>query len=334
MIKYSFIIPVKSINNYIRESVPKILEINRDDYEIIIYPDEVTNEKWPKTKQIRSGSVGPAVKRDLAIRDAQGDFFIFIDDDAYPEKNILEKLDRNFRDETVVVVGGPAVTPKSDTFWQKVSGAFFLSSLSGGFPERYIPVGKKRYVSDWPSVNLTVRKNIFKKVGGFDCNYWPGEDTKFCLDIINKIKERNKILYDPEVIVWHHRRGNLFTHLKQVGSYGLHRGFFAKKFPETSFKFKYFVPSAFSVFTFFSVVILTAYILNPARYDYIFGWILLGWLIYGLALFWTFLQIYKNEKNLLISIFAIFYTFLSHLYYGIRFIQGYLFTKKLRSKFR
>jgi hypothetical protein len=42
-----------------------------------------------------------------------------------------------------------------------------LSSLSGGFPERYRPVGKKKFVADWPTVNLSIRKDIFQSLGGF-----------------------------------------------------------------------------------------------------------------------------------------------------------------------
>ena len=38
-IHYSFIIPVKKINTYIKEAVPEILKIKRTDYEILIFPD-------------------------------------------------------------------------------------------------------------------------------------------------------------------------------------------------------------------------------------------------------------------------------------------------------
>jgi len=133
MIKYSFIIPVKEINDYIRESIPKILEISREDYEIIIYPDNESSESWPKTRQIASGPGGPAMKRGLAMRDALGDFLIFIDDDAFPENDILEKLDGDFSDEKIAAVGGPAITPRNNSFLQKVSGGVYLSNLGGNF---------------------------------------------------------------------------------------------------------------------------------------------------------------------------------------------------------
>jgi GT2 family glycosyltransferase len=323
--KYSFIIPVKKINDYIHESIPKILEIDRDDFEIIIYPDEVSGDKWDKTRQITSGAGGPAMKRNFAQRDARGDILIFIDDDAYPEKNLLDILDKDFVDQQVVAVGGPAITPPSDSFWQKVSGAVFLSNLSGGYPERYVPIGEKKEVKDWPSVNLSVRKKFFEQINGFNSDYWPGEDTKFCLDLVNQTK--GKIIYDPKLIVWHHRREGLSRHLKQVAGYGLHRGFFAKKYPETSFSFKYFLPSFFLLFIIFGAII-------SLFVDDFYKLYLVGWLLYLLALVKSFYDISKHEKNILIILNSIYYIFLTHIVYGYQFLKGFLFIKNLKSKLR
>lgn len=325
MVKFSFIVPVKEINAYIREATPLILRIPREDYEILIYPDEATNETWPKTRQIPTGHCGPAEKRTLAIRDAQGEILVFIDDDAYPEANFLNKLEKDFEDKTITAVGGPAITPSHDSFLQKVSGAVFLSSLSGGSPERYAPVGKRHLVDDWPSVNLSMRKEAFRQIGGFDCEYWPGEDTKLCLDIVKKLK--GKILYDPELIVYHHRREGLWRHMKQVGGYGLHRGFFAKIYPETSLRLKYFVPSLFLAFVVLGGI---GSLINPA----LFPWYLLGWALYMLALAKAAADIYRYEGRLSIVLHALYYIFFTHLAYGSRFLQGFFWTKRLKSKLR
>jgi len=325
MTKYSFIIPVKEINLFIRDLVPKILEFSRDDFEIIIYPDVATDEKWEKTRQIASGPAGPAEKRNLAIRDAKGEILIFLDDDAHPHGNFFNILDRDFADRDILAVGGPAITPVESKFWQRVSGAMFLSSLSGGFPERYRPYGQKKFVDDWPTVNLSMRKKTFEDIGGFTARYWPGEDTVFCLDLLSK--KGAKILYDPELIAFHHRREKLIKHVRQVSSYGLHRGFFVKKYPETSRKFRYFLPSFFVGFvvfggiaSFFSTLVFELY--------------LLGWGLYLLALLKAFYDIYRYEKNLLVTLAASYYIFLTHIFYGIRFLQGFLFVKELKSKLR
>jgi len=323
MIKYSFIIPVKEINNYIWETVSKILQIERQDFEIIIYPDVCNSDSWEKTKQIATGHIGPAEKRTLAIKDAVGEILIFIDDDAYPEQNFLDILDKDFTNEELVAVGGPAITPDNDSFWQKVSGAVFLSSFSGGFPERYISVGEKKFVDDWPSVNFSIRKNIFIEVGGFNCKFWPGEDTKLCLDVLES--GSGKIWYDPDLIVYHHRREGLLKHLKQIGGYGLHRGYFARVFPETSLKFKYFLPTLFLLFvvvglvgSFLSTIILKLY--------------LLGWFVYFLVLIKILFDTSKYVK-MSVALAALYYVFFTHLYYGLRFIQG-LATKELKSQLR
>jgi glycosyltransferase involved in cell wall biosynthesis len=325
MIKYSFIIPVKEINGYIRESIPSILSIDRDDFEIIIYPDITTNEIWPKTRQIASGPVGPAQKRNLAIRDGKGKILIFIDDDAYPKDDFFDILDKDFQDKNIIAVGGPAITPKENKFWQKVSGATFLSSLSGGFPERYRPVGKKKFVADWPSVNLSIRKNVFDDLGGFGGDYWPGEDTKLGFDLL--MKKNISILYDPELIVYHHRREGLIKHIKQISGYGLHRGFFAKRYSKTSLNWRYFVPSLFVFFIIFGGIL--AYFSKLFLHLYI-----LGWIIYFVALFNAFYDIYRHEKNIFITLAASYYIFLTHIFYGIRFIQGFIFTRNLKSKLR
>lgn len=325
MIKYSFIIPVKEINHYIQEDVPKILAIDRDDYEIIIYPDHASDDVWQKTRQIASGPGGPAMKRTLAIRDAHGDILVFIDDDAYPEKNFLDVLDADFADPSVVAVGGPAITPKDDTFLQRVSGAVFLSHLSGGYPERYVPAGAKRFVDDWPTVNLSVRKEVFADLGGFDTSYWPGEDTKFCLDLLTK--KNKKILYDPALIVWHHRREGFVRHMRQVGGYGVHRGFFAKRYPKTSFRLKYFLPSAFLLYVIAGAMIG---IFFPHLLKY-YG---IGWIAYAVALGKALSDIAKHEKDMHILFHAAYYIFFTHLVYGYKFIIGFLFTKELKSTLR
>lgn len=323
--KVDIIIPVKKINDYIYESLKKIEKLNYEDFGVIIFPDSHDGESFPRTKIIETGNVGPAQKRNLALKHSRADILAFLDDDAYPREDWLINAVRHFADGDIAAVGGPAVTPSSDTFFQRVSGAVFLSKAGGGFPERYWPEGKIREVDDWPSVNLLVRRDVFEKIGGFNSDYWPGEDTKLCLDIV---KTGGKILYDPDVFVWHHRREGLIRHLRQIGRYGVHRGFFAKKLPETSRKFNYFIPSLF-------VLYLAIGTMLPFMHNtYLKGMYLTGIVLYLAALVYCFFEIYNREKNVGISSVSLLYIFFTHIWYGIRFTQGFLFTKELKSKLR
>jgi len=322
--KVSIIIPVIAVNDYVRESVPKILNLDWPDFEIIIFPDEPDSKNsWPKTKLIASGKIGPAGKRNLALKYASGEIVAFLDDDAYPEKDWLKQAIGYFSDPKVAAVGGPAITPADDGVLQKVSGAVYESYIGGaGVRNRYLSVGETREVDDWPTVNLLVRKDIFEKVGGFDCSFWPGEDTKLCLDIIH---QGSKIVYGPKVIAYHHRRSNLLKHFKQIGGYGLHRGHFARIFPETSFRLLYFIPSLFDLYL---IALIAASLILSSKILFI---TLIPLLLYFSALIVDSFVISWRWRNPLVGLITIPMIFLTHVWYGIRFVIGYG-TKKLVSK--
>jgi GT2 family glycosyltransferase len=312
-VKVSIIIPVSKINEYIYESVPHLIEQTYRNFEIIIFVDkkEINHFEDKRIVIIPSGSVGPAKKRDLALKYARGEILAFIDDDAYPEKDWIKNAIKNFENENVGAVGGPNLTPENSNEFQKVSG-FVLGSkiVSGGAAHRY-KKEKRREIDDFPSCNLFIRKNIFKRINGFDSNYWPGEDTKLCLEI-NKLGK--KIVYDPEVVVYHHRRKNFRGYLKQISAYAKHRGNFARKLDKNSFKIMYFVPSLFvlgillgSVLSFFSKTV--------------FGGYSLILLIYFIILIFT--GIFGKIKGF--NFFrVVLLIFLTHIIYGIGFIIGIL----------
>jgi hypothetical protein len=220
----------------------------------------------------------------------------------------------------IAAIGGPAITPKNDPFWARVSGAVFLSPISGGFPERYAAIPPEREVDDWPSVNLIVRRKIFDEIGGFDSAYWPGEATLFCLKII---KNTNKLIfYSPVLRVWHHRRTSPSKHLRQVGNYGIHRGYFSKVYPKNSRKLKYFLPSLWVLFVFLGFF-LTIF------FPDFFVFYKLGLFFYSMALIIACKDICAYE-SLSVALSSIPYIITTHLWYGIKFLQG-LIIRDLRS---
>lgn len=319
----SIIIPVKAINDYIKESIPRILKLNYDNFEILIFPDEEdTKHKWEKTTIIPSGKVGPAEKRDLALKYAQGDILAFLDDDAYPKADWLKFALKPFSDKAVAAVGGPAITPQNDGVLQKVSGAVFESYTGGAAARnRYLPIGQQKQVDDWPTVNLLVRKDVFQKVGGFDNTYWPGEDTKLCLDILNA---GYRIVYEPKAVVYHHRRSDLLKHFKQIGNYALHRGHFAKIYPQTSRKLFYFVPSLFDLyFLGFALLLLIHNSLFTILYS-------LPLAVYCLLLIADSLIISFRWRNPMVGLLTIPMILLTHFWYGVRFVQGLIVGKLVR----
>jgi len=323
---FSIIIPIKEISSYLEESIPIILNLDYKDYEIIILPNEKPAKipnylKNRKIKIIPTGKVSPAIKRDVGAKKSKGQYLAFIDDDAYPKENWLKIAEKIFKEKQVVAIGGPAITPEKDSTSQKASGLFFETLFGGGgMSYRYKPAKNSFYVEDYPSVNLIVSKKAFFEVKGFDNEFWPGEDTKFCLDLI---KKGHKIWYSNELIVYHHRRSTIKAHLKQVGNYGRHRGYFAKRFPETSFKLTYFMPSIFLIGNLLLIILsfLSRLIFNMYISLLIIYFILLG------------IDVFARTSNIKIGLLTIIIVFLTHLFYGLMFIKGIL-SNNFKSKLR
>ncbi|MDP2943915.1 MAG: glycosyltransferase [Candidatus Omnitrophota bacterium] len=318
----SIIIAAKTWAKNLEECVRRCQELDYPDFEIIILPDDAfTKELSPKgtvpISVISTGPVSPAKKRDIALAYAKGEILAFIDDDAYPEKDWLKNAVKNFSAPDVVAVGGPAITPKEDNLRQRASGKVFSSSLvSGKYIYRYLP--KKRLeVDDYPTCNFFVRKSIMEALGGFKTNFWPGEDTKLCLDITKEL--RKKIIYDPEVLVYHHRRPLFLPHLKQVANYALHRGYFVKKYPETSLQFSYFIPTLF-LFLLIGGAFLSLNLV-PFRIIYFFG----------LFLYLLLVFFFSVSKELRLIPLVFFGIILTHLTYGFWFVKG-LLSKKLKEE--
>ena len=326
MKSFSIIIPVKEINDYLCESVPYLLALDYEDFEILILPNlEPSNlESFffnERVKIIASGIVSPAIKRDMGAKQAKFEYLAFLDDDAYPPSEWLQVANKTFSDKNVVAIGGPGVTPPQSSLKETVSGLFYETLIGGGgLAYRYRPATEGFYVEDYPSVNLIVRKDAFIEVGGFDNSFWPGEDTKLCLDLV---KAGYKIWYEPTLLVYHHRRQTFLGHFKQVGGYGLHRGYFAKIFPQTSALPMYFVPSLFLVGNIFLLLL---------GFAYPFLWTLWSALLAFYLIFATFEILLKTKHPFVLGMTLII-ILCSHLVYGFRFIQG-LITPILKSKLR
>jgi hypothetical protein len=184
--------------------------------------------------------------------------------------------------------------------------------VSGQYIYRYLPK-KKRRVDDYPSCNFLVRKAVMLQLNGFGTDFWPGEDTKLCLEITKKLGK--KIVYDPQVLVFHHRRPLYLAHMRQIASYALHRGYFVKRFPQTSARIAYFLPSIF-VLGLFCLGSFSLFSL-PLRSLYLFGF----------SFYLSLVFIFSITKDLKLTPFVFTGIILSHFTYGVYFLKGLLVSR-------
>lgn len=316
--KVSIIIPLHVDISRFYKDLKKFSKLDYPNYEIIVVSDKKINIDDPKVKLILTGKTvtGPAEKRDIAITKASGEICAFIDDDAYPEKNWLRNAVIHFQHPQIVAVGGPGVTPKEDGYWEQLTGLVYGSFFCGGHAQHRFVKKPAMFVVDYPAYNLIVRKDILQSVGGYGAHFYGGEDTFLCLKLI---KGGHRIIYDPEVFIYHHRRALFLPYLKQIANIGIHRGYFAKKFPETSLQINYFIPSVLAVGFLLGTII--SFFNLTVTYLYIF--------LLSFFIFISIVSVIKKTslKNAFIVSIGII---LTHLTYGIFFIKGLLINELLR----
>ena len=307
----------------LRECLKAIEGQSYRNFEVLILPDNPFSPDGRTAFDlsiISTGKVRPAEKRNLGIQAARGEIVAFIDDDAYPDVHWLEYAIKYFGDETIGAVGGPGVTPPNDPYLAKIGGRVYDNILvSGNYRYRYQAGGVRRDVDDYPSCNLFVRTSLLRKIGGYRTDFWPGEDTLLCKDILDA---GARIVYDPWVIVNHHRRALFGAHLRQLGRYAFHRGYFVKRYPSNSRHLSYFVPSAFVLYLFvWSILVILPQpdVMSAELFCLWMGIVSIPMLAYVLLVALTSFSF--NPVTWLLTIAGVVAT---HVTYGIRFVGGLL----------
>ncbi|MBU2104464.1 MAG: glycosyltransferase [Nanoarchaeota archaeon] len=315
MKKVSIIIPCRAIDSITEKCVEECLNLDYNDFEIIVLPDEADKEtqkkfKDKKIKIIKTGKVKPAFKRNIGMDKAKGEFLAFIDSDAYPKKDWLKNAVKYFEDEKIGLVGGPNLTPPDGNFWEKISGYSLANFWVSGFADIRYKISKNQFTHELPSCNYISREKISPK---FDSSFLTAEDSKFCFDIK---KKDYKILYAKDVVVCHHRRDTFKKHLKQMWIYARDIAWLTKE----DFSFDKIYYSLTAIFSIGFIVLLIGSIFNELIRNVFF--ILAGF--YFLVMFLT--SVHENLR----TTFAVFLTsVLTHFANGFGWLCGILTKKKL-----
>ena len=323
----SVVIPVRTLSYFLLfENLPNMDSQTFKKFEVIVLPNEHSTydltllKKYRWLRIIPTGSITrPAQKRDIGAQNAKGKIIAFIDDDAYPDKNWLENAMRLFKKGNFLALCGPGILPANTNLWEKIFDNVLISFVgSGKYAYRFTPL-KKRFVIDFPSMNFFIYKDVFDRIGGFNSDYWPGEDSKLCNEIM--MKEKGRIYYDPRVLVYHHRRSEPFGYLRQHGQYGFHRGAFFAHGDRNSKELSYLAPLVLVLYLFaLPITLLVLWELNMTNLN---AFIFVPFILYCLLMALVFIQSFVRTRNVLISAGAGFILGTTHLYYGLNFIKGY-----------
>jgi glycosyltransferase involved in cell wall biosynthesis len=254
-----------------------------------------------------------AESRNTCISKANGDIIAFTDSDARVTKNWLLVLSKHFDDPTIAGVGGPSITPDEDPFWAKCFGVLMESFLGSAGTRNTKVYNRVCEVKHNPPVNSALRKTIFLKAGGFPEGFNAADDV-----VLDAKIQRNggKLIYDPKMVVWHHRRKTLGGFVKQLFKFGRGRASAFLMYPE-SLPVTYFCVAAFTIGTALSIPL---YIFV----DFLKPVIIIGWVIYLLFILFSSIYIAIRRREYILVAVLPFLAILEHFILGLGLITGWI----------
>lgn len=291
----SIIIPIAP-----NRGTPKVLE-------------SLKNLNYPKNKIeiLLTKGRNPSKQRNQAIKEAQGEYLFFFDDDVVVKPDHIKRALKNYTSKNIVLTGGPDLYNPKDKFLRRCFGmvmeSYFATQKTRA---RFYPVGKKRIATekDLLMCNMNARKSIFK-LEKLNENIYPCEE----IDLINRIIKRGyKIIYDPKLTTHRNRRENLREFIKQFFSYGKARiryAFMAKK--EKNKNIFFIIPSLFVL-----------YLVSLIFYNHI--WYIIPLLIYIMCAILSSILIIIKKRELKTILVTPFLFLLLHTSYGLGMLYGLL----------
>jgi len=281
------------------------------DFEVVVVEDGSTIPCAKEVEQYSSKinirylvkeNTGRSDSRNVGMKHAQGDYFLFFDSDCIIPPEYMETVNRLLNDDYADCFGGPDREHSSFSVMQKaVNYAMTSFWTTGG-----IRGGKVNLEKFKPrTFNMGFSRAVYEQIGGFRDMY--GEDIDLSIRI-SKAGFTTKLY--QEAFVYHKRRVNLKKFLKQVYIFGQARVNLYKLYPD-SMKLVHVLPALFVVGT--AGCILLAIVLSP--------YFLLPLPVYLLLLF---IDSLLKTKNIRIAGWAIIASLIQLFGYGCGFMVSFV----------
>lgn len=177
---------------------------------VIDHSDELLDEcrrRWPDLKVIPNAQdPGSCGGRNTGLAESNGDVIAFLDDDAVPGHDWIERLGSAYADPRVLSVGG-GVRPRWLTerpSWFPAEFLWVVGCAHSGMPKQREPVRNVIIA------NMSVRRDAMVEIGGLrqqfsriEKNAAGAEETDLCIRLAARWPD-GLILFDPEAAVEHY----------------------------------------------------------------------------------------------------------------------------------
>lgn len=198
--KFSVIIPVYNVEKYLDECVNSVLAQDFQDYEIILVNDGSTDnsgkkcdvyaEKYSQIKVVHKENGGLSDARNFGIKEAQGDYLIFLDsDDFWKGKNRLSEISSitENQNQPDIIFYGITQFFDGQTHIELNTFPIFSETLTSDFQKdfEYLVENLIYKVTGCDKIikrNIIINHQLFFPKGKLH------EDVAWCYDIIPHIK--------------------------------------------------------------------------------------------------------------------------------------------------
>ena len=211
----------------IGECLEAVAAADYPSYEVVVVDDGSTDgtgdiARAHGARVISTENRGLSSARNTGARAATGEIVSFLDDDAYPDPDWLRHMATTFRGTDHAAVGGPNLSPPGDG-----ATAQCVDSVPGNPIHVLLSDTVAEHV---PGCNMSVRRAALLDIGGFDTRFRiAGDDVDVCW----RLQERGwTIGFSPAAMVWHHRRPDVRSFLRQQRNYGRAEAMLERKWPE------------------------------------------------------------------------------------------------------
>ncbi len=232
----SVVIPARNVEDTIDNCLSSLEELDypRDRLEVLIVDGLSTDG----TREIAGNHAArvvdnPGIRvvsaRNIGFEAARGELVAFSDADCVMDRSWLKNCNKYFDDEGVGGIGGPNLVPQSESAFGKAAGLLFdyAFSFGGGAPTR---VYDRVIESRAHGSNAIYRTDVLRRVMPVDEDMFEGEDV-----VMNERIRRlgYRLLYVPDVVVYHYRRATPRKWWSQMYRYGLGKVLMKRKLSGT-----------------------------------------------------------------------------------------------------
>lgn len=219
---------------------------NAPSYEVLVCADAdpdvepTVRRRFPDATVLEVPKTLPSAGRNHLIEIATGDLLLFLDDDIVFGPDLLAHLVQVAeRHPDGAVFGGPNDTPLDSSRFQVVQGAVLASLIaSGPVRRRYGAHPAATADERWFILcNMAVRRSVMRR---FDEELVCAEENA----LLTALHDSGApMYYDPKLAVYHERRPDLASFVRQMYKYGWGRGQLIRRSPRWSHPI-YLLPSA------------------------------------------------------------------------------------------